>query len=1126
MNPCSSSGNGGDISVAQTTETFTDDSITPFAGCYAVIGGIIVVDLTNQTFQRGRRNMANGNEKVKGTGKRTVERIGLQPQTNIPLSADTLAMFSNPDEGQQTASISPTLLSFALSLREILESVPLASVGTAYQIAVNDLRRAERELGQNKEMEQANPSQGDQLEQVKSSAQTRFMPNREYLAVSLRGPHKDRLVSEFHRFGIPFKMAPSPIDNTSPLNVFLSPLLSSVHSYFKQETVSSHLLPDISSQIKSLAYQMTSIQNYAFDVLPALAQVKQTITNQKNPAAGEDIFRSQYASSQLHPSHIAKLVVTADVQYLHTRLIRNPLRSLFMPVFRDAILPASHSLTVGQSVISDIPSYSLNSSSPASIINGNAFHEDTLPSPTAPVHFDYVSTPSFTSSISDKTTVSMKTHKSDNSDSIPYDVTSSTVGGQVVSIDSETGTVRVTAAPIAGEGTEQTGRGFGHLLMPDRTAISTQTLLDHRHKSCQAFIEAARVFSNEQGKDGILRYRNGEKVCWMQIPIEEEAEDDDPKAMKGKKAKAKKTEPSPIAPQNSKNIEKRKEQSDQEAQEVVRRVFTAHFTRLLHSADPASISKTSSSNTLHKGVSTTTQPSPLLPPDIDFADCDDPDIILLRDCFKDVSLPSHLPIDQAAEESCAIAKPQLREENDRSRRFLTISTPSLSTFQRSSCSPPPPHSIRPLFLRFDLSRPSTATRQRVTTPESGLSITRMGLESSTLSHSETARSWLRSDIVCGAPQLAAHPHLTRPEEDLVVPQPVQQVRGHRIVDPGNSAEKKKKIVITEPDNKHIHFTPVGNVTVDCEHSTKKPAAKFDNRRVDYCQTFNANHPNSVRYDESLELVHVEQRTATVQCDVFKFVTRLASPLAFAPVVTEVTEAYSSKRPHTARRVFFTALDGTAKELEFMEKKLKEKKLKKERIAEQEIDEARKAKLKQSLRNYKSPLSAGLLVSRSGHTHHDVDTDRADITRIAPDIAVHPPSSLRHQTQRHGIRAAPKEGSVSTSLLKPTANNKPVKVSRQSRLLSYASLIALTPSPRPSPSNGASSDRQTQEKTGVICAQPSTDDLHSQNPLLHSQHRHIHGSQAVPRTTLERHTEGVAIALGVVFLSNLLTLSVL
>ncbi|KAK2959420.1 hypothetical protein BLNAU_5729 [Blattamonas nauphoetae] len=279
-------------------------------------------------------------------------QIGLQPQTNIPLSADTLAMFSNPDEGQQTASISPTLLSFALSLREILESVPLASVGTAYQIAVNDLRRAERELGQNKEMEQANPSQGDQLEQVKSSAQTRFMPNREYLAVSLRGPHKDRLVSEFHRFGIPFKMAPSPIDNTSPLNVFLSPLLSSVHSYFKQETVSSHLLPDISSQIKSLANQMTSIQNYAFDVLPALAQVKQTITNQKNPAAGEDIFRSQYASSQLHPSHIAKLVVTADVQYLHTRLIRNPLRSLFMPVFRDAILPASHSLTVGQSVIS------------------------------------------------------------------------------------------------------------------------------------------------------------------------------------------------------------------------------------------------------------------------------------------------------------------------------------------------------------------------------------------------------------------------------------------------------------------------------------------------------------------------------------------------------------------------------------------------------------------------------------------------------------------------------------------------------------------------------------------------------------------------------------------------------
>ncbi|KAK2940690.1 hypothetical protein BLNAU_24398 [Blattamonas nauphoetae] len=580
MNPCSSSGNGGDISVAQTTETYTDDSITPFAGCYAVIGGIIVVDLPNQTFQRGRRNMANGNEKVKGTGKRTVER-----QTHSPCSP----ILTRDSKLHRSLQLSCRLL----SLREILESVPLASVGTAYQIAVNDLRRAERELGQNKEMEQANPSQGDQLEQVKSSAQTRFMPNREYLAVSLRGPHKDRLVSEFHRFGIPFKMAPSPIDNTSPLNVFLSPLLSSVHSYFKQETVSSHLLPDISSQINPRPSQADHHQP-------------------KNPAAGEDIFRSQYASSQLHPSHIAKLVVTADVQYLHTRLIRNPLRSLFMPVFRDAILPASHSLTVGQSVISDIPSYSLNSSSPASIINGNAFHEDTLPSPTAPVHFDYVSTPSFTSSISDKTTVSMKTHKSDNSDSIPYDVTSST-RDRNSSSDSRA---------HRWEGTEQTGRGFGHLLMPDRTAISTQTLLDHRHKSCQALIEAARVFSNEQGKDGILRYRNGEKVCWMQIPIEEEADDDDPKAMKGKKAKAKKTEPSPIAPQNSKTSRKGRnratveetidnpfETTTEEAQEVVRRVFTAHFTRLLHSADPASISKTSSSNTLHKGVSTTTQPS-------------------------------------------------------------------------------------------------------------------------------------------------------------------------------------------------------------------------------------------------------------------------------------------------------------------------------------------------------------------------------------------------------------------------------------------------------------------------------------------------------------------------------------
>ncbi|KAK2940764.1 hypothetical protein BLNAU_24326 [Blattamonas nauphoetae] len=796
-------------------------------------------------------------------------QIGLQPQTNIPLSADTLAMFSNPDEGQQTASISPTLLSFALSLREILESVPLASVGTAYQIAVNDLRRAERELGQNKEMEQANPSQGDQLEQVKSSAQTRFMPNREYLAVSLRGPHKDRLVSEFHRFGIPFKMAPSPIDNTSPLNVFLSPLLSSVHSYFKQETVSSHLLPDISSQIKSLAYQMTSIQNYAFDVLPALAQVKQTITNQRIPPLARTFSKS--------------LVACLDHQW--------------------KCIPRRHP-----------------------------------PSPTAPVHFDYVSTPSFTSSISDKTTVSMKTHKSDNSDSIPYDVTSSTVGGQVVSIDSETGTVRVTAAPIAGEGTEQTGRGFGHLLMPDRTAISTQTLLDHRHGSrVEAFIEAARVFSNEQGRMGFC-----------------EAEDDDPKAMKGKKAKAKKTEPSPIAPQNSKTSRKGRNRATVE--ETIDNPSVDH--------NPA---------------------IPLLPPDIDFADCDDPGI---SPRFATASKMSP-PVSSSDRPSSGRAAPS-RNHNSEKR---TIAPDASSQSQRHHSAPssvlPAPRLLHTQSVRSssdsicrghqqrrDNECPHACRqslncaaqhRRRVVHHADGTRVFHSFAfgDSPKLVEVRTRNRVPRADegdIVCGAPQLAAHPHLTRPEEDLVVPQPVQQVRGHRIVDPGNSAEKKKKIVITEPDNKHIHFTPVGNVTVDCEHSTKKPAAKFDNRRVDYCQTFNANHPNSVRYDESLELVHVEQRTATVQCDVFKFVTRLASPLAFAPVVTEVTEAYSSKRPHTARRVFFTALDGTAKELEFMEKKLKEKKLKKERIAEQEIDEARKAKLKQSLRNYKSPLSAGLLLA--------------------------------------------------------------------------------------------------------------------------------------------------------------------
>ncbi|KAK2951395.1 putative Mitogen-activated protein kinase kinase kinase 5 [Blattamonas nauphoetae] len=1343
-------------------------------------------------------------------------QIGLQPPTDIPLSADTLAMFSNPDEGQQAATLSPTLLSFALSLREILESVPLASVGTAYQIAVNDLRRAEREINQNKEREQANPSQGDQLEQVKSSAQTHFMSNREYLAISLRGPHKDRLVSAFHRFGIPFEMAPSPIDNTSPLSVVLSPLLSSVHSYFKQETVSSHLLPALSSQIKSLAYQITSIQNHSFDVSSALAQVKQTIANQMSPAAGEDIFRSQYASSQLHASHIAKLVVTADVQYLHTRLMRNPLRSLFMSVFRDALLPASHSLTVRQSVISHIPSYSLNSSSPASIVSGNAFHEDTLPSPTAPVHFEYVSTPSFTSTFSDKTTVSMKTHKSDNPDSIPYDVTYSTVGGQVVSIDSETGTVRVTAAPIAGEGTEQTGRGFGHLLMPDRTAISTQTLLDHRHKSCQAFVEAARAFSIEQGKDGILRYRNGEKVCGMQIPVEEEAEDDDPKAKKGKKAKAKKTEPAPIAPKTAKTSRKGRnrataeetvdnpfETTTEEEQEVFRRVFTAHFTRILHSADPASISKTSSSNTLHKGVSTTTQPSkqrlsrgatwtlpeelhrfttplpemrvcepvyectrsvsgmgttsvkmssgevavllangdvslcdgnewmsvnskgervarplfsfPLLPPDLDFSESDDPDIILLRDCFKDVSLPSDLPIDQAAEEGSTIAKPQTREEDDaptrlgdeadesdeeRSQRSLQTLPHKLNTITQhlpaffplpasstlNQFALPPIRSVEAINSDETASVRTRADRVTIVQHNTGERVvhhadgTRV-FHSFAFGDSPKLVEKYEQETESLAPMKAMlcveHPNSPRILISLVQKKIgsflnqfnrsediASSIQGTRLNETptmnwvremvtvclcdGTTLEwssAEKKIVITKPDNTHIHFTPVGNVSVYCEHPTKKPAAKFGPptrlpllffKTTDGSMTVRPSKRatpilSGVTTNPSFSSTSSnDQRPSSATSSSSSHASLLLSPvlkasssIPVAPVVTEVTEAYASKRPQTARRVFFTALDGTAcwvtartmknatppkrvpgaffpslfgqkgigvdltlepqekdatettlidsvlampgiedrDSVDYMEKKLKEMKLKKERIAEQEIDEARKAKRKaaqlarassitpaqtpkatppikptvtpfselsqddepdkkQNIDPRTSAITAELEIStqrwiaRLSALHaHQIQLAQDTLVTTSKQIGQTSLASLqtspfilprlfviRHNgtgfelLRRKAVsRLYPRPTDAqsrtspiftnSTSLLKPTANHKPVKVPRQSRLLSHASLIALTPSPRPSPSNGASSDRQTQEKTGVISAQHSTDDLHSQNPLF-------------------------------------------
>ncbi|KAK2954246.1 hypothetical protein BLNAU_10745 [Blattamonas nauphoetae] len=1004
-------------------------------------------------------------------------------------------MFSNPDEEQHATSLSPTLLSFALSLREIIESVPLASVGTVNQNAVNDLRRAERELSQNKEREQANPSQGDQLEQVKSSVQIRFASNREYLAVSLRGPHKDRLVSTFHPFGIP---------------VVLSPLLSSVHSYFKQETVSSHLLPALSSQIKSLAYQITSIQNHSFDVSSALAQVKQTIANQMNTAAGEDIF----------PKSGCVLVVTVDVQYLHTRLMRNPLRSLFMSVFRDALLPASHSLTVRQSVISHIPSYSLNSSSPASIVSGNAFHEDTLPSPTAPVHFEYVSTPSFTSTFSDKTTVSMKTHKSDNPDSIPYDVTYSTVGGQVVSIDSETRIVRVTAAPIAGEGTEQTGRGFGHLLMPDRTAISTQTLLDHRHKSCQAFVEAARAFSIEQGKDGILRYRNEEKVCGMQIPVEEEAEDDDPKAKKGKKAKAKKAEPAPIAPKTAKTSRNGRNRATAEetvenpfettTEEALHRFTTPlpemrvcepvyECTRSVSGMRTTSVKMSSgevavllangdmslcdgnewmSVNSKGERVARPLFSFPLLPPDIVFADSDDSEIILLRDCFKDVSLPEEddIPtkLGDEADES----------DEERSQRSLQTLPHNLNTitqhlpafFPLPTSSTLNPSALPPIRSVEAINSDETAS---VRTRADRVTIVQHNTGERVVHHADGTRVFhsfafgdspklvekYEQETESLAPMKAMlcveHPNSPRILISLIQKKIVSfnnqfnrsediasSIQGTRLNETptmnwvreiltvclcdGTTLEwssAEKKIVITKPDNTHIHFTPVGNVSVYCEHPTKKPAAKFGPptrlpllffKTTDGSMTVRPSKRatpilSGVTTNPSFSSTSSnDQRPSSATSSSSSHASLLLSPvlkasssIPVAPVVTEVTEAYASKRPQTARRVFFTALDGTAcwvtartmknatppkrvpgaffpslfgqkgigvdltlepqekdatettlidsvlampgiedrDSVEYMEKKLKEMKLKKERIAEQEIDEARKAKRK-------------------------------------------------------------------------------------------------------------------------------------------------------------------------------------
>ncbi|KAK2945200.1 hypothetical protein BLNAU_19889 [Blattamonas nauphoetae] len=229
------------------------------------------------------------------------------------------------------------------------------------------------------------------------------------------------------------------------------------------------------------------------------------------------------------------------------------------------------------------------------------------------------------------------------------------------------------------------------------------------------------------------------------------------------------------------------------------------------------------------------------------------------DCFRHVSLPSDLPIDQAEKRTMLRRDWEMRQTrammnvlNDRPRRFLTISTLSLSTSQHSSSS-------RLLHTQSVLFA-STRTVEAISNNETASVRTRA--DRTLVVHSfafvnspklvgkngqETVSRYSESSVK----NIGSFLNQFNRSEDIA-----SSTQGTRLNETALEwSSVEKGIVITTPDNVHIHFTPIGNVSVYCEHPTKRLAAKFDplaakpfsfkNIRYDQTQTLSTSEPSYV-----------------------------------------------------------------------------------------------------------------------------------------------------------------------------------------------------------------------------------------------------------------------------------------
>ncbi|KAK2948393.1 hypothetical protein BLNAU_16648 [Blattamonas nauphoetae] len=552
-------------------------------------------------------------------------KIGVDAPTDVELSKETLSMYMNDGQTEEdgergmaeqqrspSSRLSPSLLAFTLSLRELLETVPLSSVNDSYHIILNELRKAEAERVEEKEdkieaVEQTKEKTKEKKKKggsgdVSVTQSVDLTPPKShpsFLPALLRAPLSEKLKNAIISVSPASLLRPSPLNNHAPLSIVLSPLLSTIFNFFDTESPSASLVPALSSHIHSLLFQQ-SVGNRTspLDVEAALEQVRDAFNTQLAPVAGEDIIKNHFASSQLSLSHLAKFVLTNDVVQQFKRIVRNPLRSLFAAVFKTALLPHIHQTS--QKLLANRGA--MNAQKDKTRSDSVTVVPAELPTSQTPIALSFSKLASFTTTFNDKATLSVKLdEEKSNSPQFPYTLSYSTMDGQIVSIQSEDGSVTIRQCPQPGERLMETvlSNEGGNLLMPDDSIIPTPHLLAHRQKEAERFVRAARLLAIEQAKEGLERYKKGEMVCGMQQLAEKEELDLQPIPSP---KKGKKIEKSPISNKpGSPKVPKRGKKEDTAAEtdqitlcnldetekELFRRVFTSALSNIFNRADPS-----------------------------------------------------------------------------------------------------------------------------------------------------------------------------------------------------------------------------------------------------------------------------------------------------------------------------------------------------------------------------------------------------------------------------------------------------------------------------------------------------------------------------------------------------------